>query len=285
MSHDIKGTIRRHPLLILLLVALIPVAAFAIMENAPKKEVIVPETQEVLDERRASGDLLPDLVPLPPQDVVVQESAGRTYLLFSTVYYNQGDGVMELRADEATAGIREDIERDVFQRIYRNDDAYRDRIVGNFLWHQEHLHYHYSDFVEYSLSTEGDESEKRTWSEKATFCLRDISRVALDLPNRSEDALYKVCWKELQGVSIGWGDTYFYDYPDQDLDITDLPTGEYRLTFNVNPLLRLEELRYDNNVASALLYIDQEAGTVETVSTIPDVLPEIEHVYPEQVFD
>src|SRR3989344_9230877 len=53
--------------------------------------------------------LLPDLVPLPPQDVKLDKRDDSYYLLFSTTYYNQGLGQFELRADPKTAGVRADI--------------------------------------------------------------------------------------------------------------------------------------------------------------------------------
>src|SRR3989344_8450394 len=159
------------------------------------------------------NDLLPDLVPLPPQDVKIQvRDDGAVMLLFSTTYYNQGRGPVELRADPRTKGVRADIERDILQRIYRKDESYREKTVGHFMWHQEHQHYHFADFVTYDLEAvdapnHPDLSGVRS---KSTFCLRDVSRVEMELPYRAEEAAYWVCYKEIQGVSVGWGDTYFY---------------------------------------------------------------------------
>lgn len=237
--------------------------------------------------RLFSNDLLPDLVPLPPRDMKVAKTDGRTYLYFSTTYFNQGRGTLELRADPATAGIREDIERKVFQRIYHRDGGHRDVLVGTFLWHQEHLHYHFADFITYELASV-DNPEQDTRSGllvKTTFCLRDVSRVlGLELPNRVEEAAYKICGKELQGVSVGWGDTYYWDYPDQSLDMTGLPSGTYKLTFVANPELRLEETRYDNNKSSVLFKFDAEKITIETLEEFPKNAPEVEHIHLENPF-
>src|SRR5690606_35651816 len=100
---------------------------------------------------RGERELLPDLVPLPPRDLVLTETKNGVLLSFSTIYYNQGDGPLELRADPATTDIPGDVERNVFQRIYREDGTYRDRQAGTFLWHAPHLHYHFADFVVYDL--------------------------------------------------------------------------------------------------------------------------------------
>ena len=235
------------------------------------------------------NELVPDLVPLPPQDIKIKtREDGAIMLLFSTTYYNQGRGSLELRADPKTKGIRADIDRDILQRIYRKDEKekYREKVVGNFLWHQEHQHYHYSDFVTYDLEAVDapgapDLSGMRT---KSTFCLRDVSRVDMELDYRAEEANFRVCYKEIQGVSVGWGDTYFYDYPDQGLNISDLTSGTYRLSFHVNPEERLDEISLQNNKSSALLKINMEEKTVEVLELIPSEYPTFEHIHLEQPF-
>ncbi|RJR12629.1 hypothetical protein C4585_03385 [Candidatus Parcubacteria bacterium] len=248
---------------------------------------VASATEPISNVRLFSNDLLPDLVPLPPRDMKVDTVDGKVLLYFSTTYFNQGLGTLELRADPATAGVRADIERDVLQRIYHQNGSHRDKKVGTFLWHQEHLHYHFTDFISYDLESLGDPTPENLSGllVKSTFCLRDISRVlGLTIPNRVEEATYKICAKELQGVSVGWGDTYYWDYPAQNLDITELPSGTYKLTFIANPARNLEETRYDNNTSSAIFTIDVENETVEVLEEFPKDAPEVEHVHLEDPF-
>lgn len=256
------------------------------------KETLVPE---LLDKERVSElllyvrnetELLPDLVPLPPQDVDLRTENGRTLLVFTTVYYNQGNGNLELRADPTTIATLGDFDRNVSQRIYRDDGTYRERPSGSFHWHNEHLHYHFRDFVEYKLEAlEGEvEIASGSLSEKSTFCIRDVSHINLPGRATSSPARYRICGRERQGVSVGWGDAYFNTYPDQNLDITDLPSGTYRLTFNVNPADRFDEITKNNNVASADIAYDKDDGTVEVLGTEPMELPEFEHIHIEQEF-
>jgi hypothetical protein len=231
-------------------------------------------------------ELLPDLIPLPPADLVVEKSddGENVYLRFSTIYYNQGRGALELRADPAKADIRADIENDVLQRIYSIDGGFRERVAGTFMWHQEHLHYHYSDFVIYDLEpveVEGVVPDLSGSKQKSTFCIRDVSRIDVELEYRT-DAKYLICGKKLQGISVGWGDTYFYNYPDQILNITDLPTGIYKLSFDVNPADKFEETTKGNNLSSATFRLDMENLTVEIIEEFPASYPTLEHVYPEQ---
>lgn len=234
---------------------------------------------------RGEVELLPDLVPLPPQDLKLERHDGQTRLMFSTTYYNQGAGPLELVADPATAGQRKDLERKVFQNVYRSNGTYRQRESGTFLWHQPHLHYHFADFVVYDLEAVEVETAAPDLTgvlAKTTFCVRDVSEVDLELANRPADSVYKICKKEKQGISVGWGDTYFYNYPEQSLNVSGLPSGTYRLTFIVNPDDRFDEISDANNVSSALFKINLTNSTLEILETQPANPPAVEHVYPEQ---
>lgn len=233
------------------------------------------------------SELLPDLIPLPAKDLTLMDGEdGELRLLFSTTYINTGRGTLELRADPKTAGIRADIDRDVLQRIYLKDGGYRDKVVGNFLWHQEHLHYHYKDFIVYDLAVEGGENLEDLSGilQKSTFCLRDISRILSPVEGKKEEATYKICGKELQGVSVGWGDTYYYNYPDQALNIESLPSGTYRLTFIANPERRLDELSYTNDTSYVIFNYDKENKKIEITKEFPTNLPDIEHVHLDDPF-
>lgn len=232
------------------------------------------------------NELLPDLLPLPPRDLRVTVEGGTPLLRFSTTYYNKGRGPVELRFDDESTNLQVDIDRQVMQRIYLKDGGYRDVAVGTFLWHQEHLHYHFSDFIEYDLEVvdappRGDISGSLV---KSTFCVRDVSRVTLENPNISEEAVYDICAKRLQGVSVGWGDTYYYDYPGQALDISDLASGTYRLSFHANPAGRIEEIHYDNNTSSTLFRLDMENKTIEVLEEWPAETPYVEHIHLDDPF-
>lgn len=260
------------------------------LEGTQKKEFIrshisIAAAQKVDAFVAKSLELLPDLVPAPAEDLKIETNEKGTFLRFSTIYYNQGRGPLELLADPATRGRREDLVRKVFQRIYKKDGSFRDKVSGTFLWHQEHLHYHFSDFIVYDLeavSTEGTAPDLSGVRTKSTFCIRDISRTNQVLEYRDTEARYRICGKEKQGISVGWGDSYFFNYPDQILNISDLPKGTYKLTFLVNPENLFEEDRTDNNKSSVTFAYDPAAKTVSIVSKDPTTSPKLEHIYLEQ---
>lgn len=263
-------------------------------EQGPDSSFIIELLDETALERvhafvESEMELLPDLAPLPPADLTLERDAGRTLLRFSTTYYNQGRGPLELFADPETQDIAGDIERNVLQRIYRADGDTRERLAGTFLWHQPHLHYHFADFVTYDLTrvdtADGAASPETSKQQKSTFCIRDVSRVLLDVSDAASDATYKICGKNLQGISVGWGDTYFYTYPDQLFDVTNMPSGTYMLTYSVNPENRFDEIRTDNNVSSTTFELDMDALTIDIQAEFPEDAPVVEHVYEEQVFE
>ncbi len=247
----------------------------------------VPSFDEMVATEVSMSDpdhLLPDLVPLPARDLTLSVGAnGHLQLLFSTTYYNQGTGPLELRADPSTTGIFDDIDRVVSQRVYAKDGTFTDRKVGVFRWHQTHLHYHFSDFVSYILTSESAQSDPIRL-EKATFCIRDVSRLKQDMPDKKSPATYTICGKERQGVSVGWADTYYYNYPDQSIDLNDIPTGTYRLSFVVNPAGALREQAYLNNRSYVVFAFNKEDHTVTIQKEFPEHPPEVEHVHLDDPF-
>jgi cell division protein YceG involved in septum cleavage len=212
-------------------------------------------------------ELLPDIVSLPPSDVTLKTEKGRTYLLFTTAYWNKGRGPLEMVVDPKTKNIKSDIERKVFQRIYRLDGDYRERLSGSFLWHQAHLHYHFTDFAKYTLTVvDTDGKPFKTFAQaKATFCLRDSEPVDLTHPGSSRAPSYTICGKERQGISPGWADAYYYTYIDQRFDVTDAPNGKYLITILTNPDDRFEEVTKENNKAEALILLNVKDDFVKVL--------------------
>ena len=90
----------------------------------------------------------------------------------------------------------------------------------------------------------------------------------VNIQHAASTAQYTICGKERQGVSVGWGDTYFHTYPDQNINVTNFEKGLYRLTFTVNPMNVFKELRSDNNIASVIIYLDPQKRTVELIDEI-----------------
>src|SRR3546814_10882369 len=81
---------------------------------------------------------------------------------------------------------------------------------------------------------------------KTTFCIMDNERINTSLPGASETAFYSGCSKELQGMSVGWGDTYGAHLHGPAFDFTGYPEGIYRLGLELDPKkLPVEESKSD----------------------------------------
>ena len=197
--------------------------------------------------------LLPDLQTLPPYDLVIRvvSATDRKLLRLSNSILNGGPGAIEMLGvfNPATGKTT------VTQHIYKVDGSSEDRAAGEFVYHPGHQHWHLENFVSYevwSLTQEGALDAVVAFSDKVSYCLQDDSRS--DIPGSSPRRIYTRCDREVQGISIGWIDTYTWDTEGQIVDITHVPDNLYALRSTVDPANRLWEVDDTNN--SATVYIE-----------------------------
>jgi len=188
---------------------------------------------------------LPDLVPLPPGDLIVISSAatGRRELRLTTSFANLGPGRLELSGEFNP----ESAKTAVTQHIYGEDGPLSKSPAGEFVYHPDHYHWHLENFVRYelwTLTSSGRIDQLAALTDKLSFCLRDIYRAQAAGP--AGQAFYIYCGQEQQGISPGWVDTYRYDIPGQLIDISGLPDGLYALRLVVDPDNRVLE-KFDTN--------------------------------------
>ena len=208
------------------------------------------------------AELQPNLEALPAADLHIENATdGRTLLRFSATTWNSGLGPLELIAGETTS-----TKQKVYQRIYLDDGTSYDNLAGEFVWHSDHNHFHFENYALYSLQPVDAPGASERISNKTTFCVMDTDRINHRLPGAPKKAHYTTCDADVQGMSVGWGDTYKYDLAGQDIDITDLPSGEYNLVVEVDPKNVLQETGELDNTSTVKIFIDAENGTVEIVS-------------------
>jgi Lysyl oxidase len=200
---------------------------------------------------RAAALLYPDLKTTPPSElrletVVMPDGAVRNLLRFSNTVWNAGQGPIELRGSLTSNGT-------VTQNVYDDSGAVASFAVGqNFTFHEGHNHWHFDDFAEYQLWTKSaydawvasgrSIGQAQRVGSKSTFCLMD-TKIVQSLPGTPGSAVYRQCGLELQGISVGWGDTYRYYLADQwiDLGASTLADGTYVLRSVADPKNRLFE--------------------------------------------
>jgi hypothetical protein len=198
------------------------------------------------------------LKALPATQLVVEQAGARTNLRFSITSWNAGAGVLELRAGEVDNQARQ---QKVYQRIYADDGSFRDALAGEFVWHQSHFHFHFEGYALYTLQPVGAPGGSNRIGNKTTFCVMDTDMVDGSLPGSPDDAVYDTCGNGSQGMSVGWGDTYSWNLPGQEIDVTGLAAGDYFLTLDVDPNGRLEEEDETDNSSTILVRMNPGAGT------------------------
>jgi Lysyl oxidase len=224
----------------------------------------------------------PDLRTLPPSDPLLDwwnsdDGTAHHVLRFSATIWNAGSGPLELRG-EASGG-----RTFAYQRMYDASGGVTERLVGAFVYHEGHHHWHFEHFADYELWQERDYNAwlangrhgreprwrgSKTTGQGESYCVRD-SNLVQRLPDSPPSEIYSTCDREIQGISVGWGDTYDFFLDDQWIDVgeTSLPDGRYVLRVIADPrnLLRESDDGEDADKESA------EANAAVTVVQVEGV--------------
>jgi concanavalin A-like lectin/glucanase superfamily protein/fibronectin type III domain protein/lysyl oxidase len=207
----------------------------------------------------------PDLKTLSPRDLrfdrtdVSYDGSGQFHnvLRFTNTVWNAGPGRLENRGDINPQTLT----GPAFQRVYDGTTGtFTEFASGGFYWHaQNHNHFHYDDWGRYEL---WDRADFNAWiasgrtqgaadlhGSKTTSCVMD-EEFFRQLPGTPFPAVYPSggCLLDddgelIQGLSVGWGDTYDYYRDEQwiDLDQGSLADGQYVLRSVTDPNNKIYE--------------------------------------------
>src|SRR5262245_15466768 len=95
----------------------------------------------------------------------------------------------------------------------------------------------------------------------------DTTPVNPSLPGSPTSAVYTTCHPDVQGMSVGWGDTYGRTLAGQSIDFTANPSGDYKLMIEIDPKKRLLEIDDGDNTSCALLRINATTLTVQVLGS------------------
>jgi hypothetical protein len=210
----------------------------------------------------AGTQRLPNLHTEPAQDLRLERQGNKTYLRFSAISYNDGAGPLELKGGPVN---RQQKKQKVYQCIYGSEPGNPDctSLVGEFVWHQAHNHFHLENYMTYDLlevQKSGATVPLNRSTSKTSFCVMDYQ------PHGStQPAVYTTCNNQVQGMSVGWEDKYGYWLAGQEIDVTGLQNGTYRLHLTVSPQgkLRLQETNTGDNASDVTF--DLVNGTLQNV--------------------
>ena len=194
----------------------------------------------------AAVDLLPNLEALPAEELCLTTSGDTTWLRFSTTSWNSGAGPLELVAGKADRKAKK---QKVYQHIESSNGRVRKVLAGFFVWHSTHNHFHFENYAHYILQPVNAPGASARTATKTTFCIMDTTKI----DSLAGAASYTTCGKSVQGMSVGWGDTYGWYLDGQAIDVTELPDGDYRLEIVVDPKNRLSESDETDNTSDVMI--------------------------------
>lgn len=198
-------------------------------------------------------DRPPNLKPLPAANFsLVAGSDGSSALRFATTSWNDGTGPLQLEAGPVDTGSGK---QQVLQRVFLSDGSSFLRSAGYFEWHAGHNHFHFDDYALYTLQPVNAPGGSARTGSKTTFCVMDTTKISGSLPGAPQSAVYSTCGQFIQGMSVGWGDTYGAHLPGQEIDFTDNADGLYQLGIEIDPKKVIIEANENDNVSCVLLDI------------------------------
>jgi hypothetical protein len=214
----------------------------------------------------------PDLQTILPLNsfVIAQPTSTTRELRYTHHSANLGDGPLEVRPqyDPTTDTSR------AFQRLYTHDAAgnwmlaAEVPLVGTFVYHPAHGHYHFpfAQFGLYQVAADGSVGAQIVLSPKVGFCLGDDFVEDSSLPHFgafSYSGSFCSDPTHIEGISVGKSDVYDSTDAGQSIDITTLPDGTYWFRAIADPDNFFSEKDKTNNITDVKLQI---TGT--TVSVI-----------------
>lgn len=217
----------------------------------------------------AATDRLPDLRSSRPTDLRISTTAsGRRLLKFTSQMVNYGAGPFEVRGRRPNSNAPFDID----QIIYNSDGGARrrDTEAAVVFAGDGHDHWHVRRMMTYHLwSTAGMFKDR-----KIGFCFFDTTPKRLSLPRAPRTKRYfesgcggRTATSTRTGISVGWGDTYPWNFAFQWIDITGLPGGTYTLRSAVDLYDYFDESSEANNCAYARIRFGSSGSRVTVLGS------------------
>jgi hypothetical protein len=123
------------------------------------------------------------------------------------------------------------------QVVRRTDGSITHRAAGGCTWHWQHGHFHYLNFVEFTLHKVSPDGYFGFGSPGPNGPRDYVGQPDCNVPAVTSTAPPQT-WVTM-GVSPGWGDIYTWDTPSQFIDITKTPPGVYDIVSTTNPAKKL----------------------------------------------
>lgn len=218
---------------------------YNLVTQGPLQRILNPQVNEPQSSRNF---LLPDIIVTAPKTLTLRRSAdGSGSMRFSTTFQNQGSGPLEIFGHH-------DKKREITyaaQYVYEDGGPGEYRNFGEFVFHPTHRHWHVEDYVVYELwstNAEGQADQVIAKTDKMSFCLWDENSEDLMMPGAPQSRAYpRNCDGVMQGISVGWSDTYAANIDGQVIEFPAIPDAIYQFHSIANPDKAVLESDYSNN--------------------------------------
>ncbi len=219
--------------------------------------------------------LYPNLVQRPPSGLLITAGAlGRWLLGFTSMVDNRGPGILWIRGTRHGNSHVMDVE----QLVTIEGGATRVLPESGELHYTvapPHYHWHFLGFDHYELRSAGAYT-LLVRDHKSGFCIADHYGIAQGVPHGPPrflsdcEQFHPEARFVEEGSSVGYTDRYPANFHGQNLDITNVPAGNYWLVHRANPDFHLRETHYGDNAASLLIRITWPGGhrAPPTISTL-----------------
>jgi len=213
---------------------------------------------------------LPDLVPLPSENIAARHTGDTDVLRFNSTIANLGRGKLQVEGFRSGAPAQQML---AYQVLFHNGVEVARRPAGSLIYDPDHLHWHFDYLARYQLVDA--QGAVVASSGKIGFCMADVHQIDASTPNFIvPDFLDFIdCGTSLsqsvrETLDAGWGDEYDQITPGQALDISTVPNGTYRIQIQADPDQKLQEATRDNNVSYRTVILGGEPGA-RTVQVPP----------------
>jgi len=238
---------------------------FAVILTSVLAAVLVAPLASTIENTPAAAatDRLPDLGMARLANLKIERSNGRNLLRFDATIVNVGAGSFEAIGSNRNSSNNPITMDTVTQRIYDDAGGYRTVPTAATMFYagDGHTHWHVKNLESYELDR-SDNGAKVGTGAKSGFCFFDNVRYKLTLPGAPQSAAYTGCangqpaaTQVKMGLSVGWGDLYSANLPDQYIDVTGLTAGRYRLKATADPSNWFTESNDNNNTTWADIQI------------------------------
>ncbi len=208
--------------------------------------------------------LLPDLVSYASEELEfmyggefdTSDTPGRVFYRFDVAIANFGAGPFQvLHETDLTAQTQ-----DIYQQVFDSDGGLTTTLMGTFDYQDPPFgRMALASLARYNLrevtANDGVGDVVATY-DKTSHAVVDSLPIDLSLPDAPTTPAYRSGYANPLGVSIGYADLYGRNIPEQRIDVTGVPSGQYWLEVVIDPLEYVQETDDTNNTTRILVDLD-----------------------------